>query len=185
MAWNRKFVLCVLLLACVFPARATIFGTVRGIIHDPQHRPIQNAAVKLKSKTSDWNQSASTDANGEFQFISVPFGDYSVTVSAQGFEDATQDVTVLSGSVAVTHVQLQIATAKQSLTVTGNVEVAPTDTPTPTTLVNRQDIERTPGADRTNSLAMITDFVPGSYSLTICFISEAATRRFGCWTAFP
>ncbi len=38
-----------------------------------------------------------------------------------------------------------------------------TDSATPTTLVDRKDIEQTPGADRTNSLAMITDFVPGAY----------------------
>src|ERR1035441_7312021 len=38
-----------------------------------------------------------------------------------------------------------------------------TDSYTPTTLVSRLDIEHTPGADRTNSLAMITDYVPGSY----------------------
>ncbi len=37
------------------------------------------------------------------------------------------------------------------------------DSVTTTTLVNREDIEKTPGADRTNSLAMITDFVPGAY----------------------
>ena len=34
---------------------------------------------------------------------------------------------------------------------------------TPITLVNRQEIERTPGASRSNSMAMITDFVPGAY----------------------
>ncbi|MGA9860722.1 MAG: TonB-dependent receptor plug domain-containing protein, partial [Terriglobales bacterium] len=34
---------------------------------------------------------------------------------------------------------------------------------TPTTLVSRLDIERTPGADQTNSMAMITDYVPGAY----------------------
>jgi len=38
-----------------------------------------------------------------------------------------------------------------------------TDSFTPTTLVSRLDIERTPGADGTNSLAMITDYVPGAY----------------------
>jgi hypothetical protein len=143
-------------------AHASLFGTVRGIVHDPQHRPIQNAAVKLKAKTSDWNQSASTDANGEFQFNAVPLGDYTVTVSAPGFSDHTEDVTVISNSVAVTHVQLQVATENQTVNVTGN-PVAPTDTATPTTLVDRADIARTPGADRTNSLAMITDFVPGAY----------------------
>jgi TonB dependent receptor/TonB-dependent Receptor Plug Domain len=37
------------------------------------------------------------------------------------------------------------------------------NTATPTTIVNREDIARTPGADRSNSLAMITSFVPGAY----------------------
>ena len=34
---------------------------------------------------------------------------------------------------------------------------------TPTTLVSRLDVQQTPGADRTNSLAMITDYVPATY----------------------
>ena len=49
-------------------ALATIFGSVRGIVHDPQHRPIQAAMVMLKSKSSEWTKNASTDANGEFSF---------------------------------------------------------------------------------------------------------------------
>ncbi len=51
---------------------------------------------------------------------------------------------------------------KKSLSLRRPV-VAPTDSATPTTLVSRLDIERTPGADRTNSMAMITNYVPGSY----------------------
>ncbi len=42
-------------------------------------------------------------------------------------------------------------------------EAAPTDSVTPTTVVDRIEIARTPGAGRTNSLAMITNFVPGAY----------------------
>ena len=34
---------------------------------------------------------------------------------------------------------------------------------TPTTLLSRDDIAQTPGADRTNSMAMITDYTPGAY----------------------
>ena len=37
------------------------------------------------------------------------------------------------------------------------------DSATPEALIDRIDIARTPGADRTNSLAMITDYVPGAY----------------------
>ena len=63
----------------------------------------------------------------------------------------------------VVHFQLQLASAKEQVTVSGVAEIAPTDSATPITLVSRLDIERTPGADRTNSMAMITDYVPGSY----------------------
>jgi outer membrane receptor protein involved in Fe transport len=37
------------------------------------------------------------------------------------------------------------------------------DSVTPTTLVDRADIALTPGADRTNALQMITDYVPAAY----------------------
>ena len=63
----------------------------------------------------------------------------------------------------VVHFQLQVASANENVTVSGSPAVVATDSFTPTTLVSRLDIERTPGADRTNSMAMITDYVPGAY----------------------
>jgi outer membrane cobalamin receptor len=144
-------------------ALATIFGSVRGIIHDPQHRPIQGAIVMLKSQSSDWAKSASTDANGEFTFNAVPLGDYSISVASPGFAQAAQNVVVNSGTEPVVHFQLRLGGAKETVNVSGAPEVAPTDSATPITLVNREEIERTPGASRSNSMAMITDFVPGAY----------------------
>jgi hypothetical protein len=144
-------------------ALATIFGSVRGIIHDPQHRPIQGSMVMLKSKSSEWTKSTSTDANGEFAFNAVLLGDYSITVVSPGFAQAVQNVVVNSGTEPVVHFQLSLAGAKETLNVSGVPDVAPTDSATPITLVNRQEIERTPGASRSNSMAMITDFVPGAY----------------------
>ena len=144
-------------------ALATIFGSVRGIIHDPQHRPIQGAMVMLKSQSSDWAKSASTDANGEFAFNAVPLGDYSISVANPGFAQVMQNLVVNSGTEPVAHFQLSLAGAKETLNVSGVPDVAPTDSATPITLVNRQEIERTPGASRSNSMAMITDFVPGAY----------------------
>src|SRR4029077_10348147 len=47
--------------------------------------------------------------------------------------------------------------------VNGSPVVASTDTVTPTTTLSRLDIQNTPGASQTNSLAMITDYVPGAY----------------------
>ena len=52
---------------------------------------------------------------------------------------------------------------QQSVTVTTDTSAANVDSVTPTTLISREDIAHTPGADRTNSMAMITDYVPGAY----------------------
>jgi hypothetical protein len=144
-------------------ALANDYGAIRGVVHDPQHRPVQGAMVMLRAKSSEWAKSATTDASGEFQFNAIVLGEYSISVAGQGFEQVSQDVMVISGSVPVVHFQLQIAGAKENVTVSATPEVVATDSFTPTTVVSRLDIERTPGADSTNSLAMITDYVPGAY----------------------
>jgi hypothetical protein len=144
-------------------AFANVYGAIRGIVHDPQHRPIQDAMVMLRAKSSDWAKSVTTDSTGQFQFNAVPLGDYSVSIASRGFAQTSQNVTVISGTVPVVHFQLRLASANERVTVSAAPEVVVSDTATPTTLVSRLDIERTPGADRTNSLAMITDYVPGSY----------------------
>ena len=145
-------------------AFASIFGSVRGVVHDPQHRPVQGAMVMLKAKSSDWGETGTTDANGEFQFNAVPLGDYSVAVANPGFEQASQAVTVISGTAPVVHFQLRVAGAKENVIVSAApTAVNPTDSATPVALVSRLDIQHTPGADLTNSLAMITDYVPAAY----------------------
>ncbi|HLI86373.1 MAG TPA: TonB-dependent receptor [Bryobacteraceae bacterium] len=142
---------------------ATIFGRIQGIVHDPQHRPVGGAAVKLQSVTSEWMQTTVTNDNGEFQFPSVPVGDYKVAVTQPQFAPMEQRVTVNSSSSPVLHFQLALAAVNQATEVSAEAELANLDSVTPTTLIARQDIASTPGANRTNSLAMITDFVPGSY----------------------
>jgi hypothetical protein len=157
------FLLFVSLLVWVHSARATIFGSVRGIVHDPQHRPISGASVELKSATSDWVQHAQTDQDGAFAFTAVPLGDYQVTTTKDGFQNAQQTLTVVSDSSPILHFQLAIATVNQTAFVVGETDVANIDSVTPTTLVDRQDIAETPGADRSNALQMITDYTPAAY----------------------
>jgi outer membrane cobalamin receptor len=151
----------VLLLAAT--VSASIFGSVRGIVHDPQHRPVQGAMVMLRAKSSAWSATSTTNADGAFQFNAIPIGEYSVTVADPGFTQVAQNVVVNSGTEPVMHFQLRLAGAKETVNVSAAPVLAPTDSATPTTLVSRTDIERTPGAARTNSLAMITNYVPGAY----------------------
>jgi Carboxypeptidase regulatory-like domain/TonB-dependent Receptor Plug Domain len=145
------------------PAQAEIFGTVHGIVHDPQHRPVQDAMVDLKAQHSDWLQHQKTNGSGEFDFGAVPLGEYTVTVTVANFQPAQQNVIVESGTNPVLHFQLALASVTEKTVVTGEPVTATMDSVTPTTLLNRQDVQQTPGASRTNSLAIITDYVPGAY----------------------
>ena len=144
---NRPKFLALAALLLLGPAAfANIYGAIRGVVHDPQHRPIQNAMVMLKAKSSDWAKSVTTDSTGQFQFNAVPLGDYSVSIASRGFAQTSQNVTVISGTVPVVHFQLRLASANERLTVSAAPAVVATDSATPTTIVNRADIERTPGA---------------------------------------
>ena len=143
--------------------QATIFGRIQGIVHDPQHRPLAGATVKLQAITSDYSQTTQANDNGEFSFTSVPVGDYKITVSEAKFQSLEQNVTVESGSAPILHFQMAIAPLSESTVVVGQVGQANMDSVTPTSLIDREDIALTPGAGRTNSMAMITDFVPGAY----------------------
>src|SRR5574337_1146205 len=97
------------LLLCSLAA-ASIFGSLRGIVHDPQHRPVAAAEITIQSATSQWKRSATSDGNGEFQFDAVPVGQYVVRVSAAGFAVAEQTVTVHSGSAPILHFPLSLPT---------------------------------------------------------------------------
>jgi outer membrane receptor protein involved in Fe transport len=142
---------------------ATIFGTIRGLVHDPQHRPVQGAEITVRSATSEWTRTLSSDERGEFQFDAVPLGSYQVSASAPGFAVAPQNVLLTSGGVANLHFQFAVASSKTSITVSGEAEEVNPESATPTIPISHYQIASTPGAERANSMSMITDFVPGTY----------------------
>jgi outer membrane cobalamin receptor len=152
-----------LLLMCAIGLFATAVATVRGIVHDAQHRPIADAEIVLRAEHSEFTQTARTSADGEFHFDSVPIGEYTITVSKAEFGAQEEKLTVLSGTAPILHIELKVARQAETVTVISDAPPAQTESITPATLISREEISETPGATRTNSLAMITDFVPGSY----------------------
>ncbi len=153
-----------LLAAAALPAMATVLASIRGVVHDPQHRPIPNAHVTLQSVDSDFKLSVTTNAGGDFAISNAPIGAYRLTVEAPGFAAASHTITVVSGTAPVLHIPLDLAKSTQTVVVhAADGESAVTDTSTPVTLISREQIAETPGASRTLSMQMITDYVPGAY----------------------
>ena len=159
---RRRYLLVLVCLALSAAAYASVFGTVRAIVHDPHHRGIANAEVKLQSATSAWSATSHTDSSGVVQFLSVPIGAYRLEISAAGFAPAEVTITAISDRVQEVHVPMELVTVHESVNVSAAPpQIDPTSS-TSQTNIPQASIERLPGADRTNSLAFITDTVPGA-----------------------
>lgn len=153
-AVSAAFVAACLCLPC---AQAQSMATLRGVVHDPQHRPIANAQVKIHRRT------LLSNSEGEFEVRNLAPGDYTVAVSAPGFATLEQQVRLKPGLNPVLHFQLELSAVSASVQVAATASTLTTERSTVQTNVSQAEIRRTPGADRTNSLAMITDFTPGAY----------------------
>jgi hypothetical protein len=154
----------ILALASVFPllsCLATVLSTVHGVVHDAQHFPVSGAEISLKAADSSFQVNAKTDSKGGFDLPNVPMGVYHLRVTAPGFAQAEEVVTVQSATHPVLHFALQIASVKTTVQVQEPLEQV--DSVTPTTFLSRAEIDETPGALRPSSFAIITDYVPGAY----------------------
>src|SRR5215831_11951099 len=89
-----------LLLVASLSVRATVFSSVMGLIHDPQHRPVQGARITIHAADSDWMESTTSNGAGEFSFSNVALGSYTIEVEAGGFARQTQELTLSSGAQA-------------------------------------------------------------------------------------
>src|SRR6202140_989231 len=151
------------LVVVVSISNATIFGTGGGVLHESQHRPIPDVQITLKAKDSAFTLETQTDVNGDFHFDAVPVAEYVISASKADFASSEQEMTVLSGTAPVLHFELQLAAQTQSVTVSAEAAPGQTESITPTTLIDREQIQQTPAAFRTDSLAPISDYGPGSY----------------------
>ena len=144
-------------------AIAGIFGTLRGLVHDAQHRPIAGAAVRLQAVRADWQKDVLTDEGGQFQFDAVPSGDYTLRITRDGFRDVTVTLTIAPDSAPLLHFPMELAAVNEQVRVSESLQNIDTGSSTASATLNRAEIQATPGATRSNSLEFITDYTPGAY----------------------
>ena len=160
---RHRILLCLVVVFIFAPrASASVFGDITGIVVDPQQNPIVAAKITLQSRSSSFVLTTDSDDAGHFSFRTVPIGEYTVTVESGGFAKYTLALIVLIDRTTVLRPQLQVAPVSQQVDVIGSPGQISSDSLGPVTLVSRTQIAQTPGADRANSLTMITDYVPGA-----------------------
>src|SRR5215472_5421727 len=89
---SKRFIAFILLPALLasLPVFASVFGTVKAIVHDPQHRPVQGAQVEVQSRTSAFKTSAITNEDGIATVLNVPVGEYDIKITSPGFASEQQ-----------------------------------------------------------------------------------------------
>ena len=90
--------------------------SLRGKVVDPNGAAVPGALVTAEAKGRPSVYSATTDQNGEF-VLAVGPGEYVVKVSAKGFSEASQEVTLSQEGGASLEVTLQVAGVDGTVTV--------------------------------------------------------------------
>jgi protocatechuate 3,4-dioxygenase beta subunit/uncharacterized protein YegP (UPF0339 family) len=93
-------------------------GTVTGKITDTNGKPVEGATVALGSSV------ATTDAEGKYIFENVPAGNYTLFVSAGGYESYSLPVTAVAGETTPVDIIKLTALSKDKAEIHGYVKDA-------------------------------------------------------------
>src|SRR5258708_10177881 len=111
-----RFLVVILLLAGFVFAQDR--GTIRGVVTDPSGATVPDATVTVKNINTGLKQTVKTSADGVYNVLYLPAGDYTVTTEKQGFRKAeTSGVGVHVATVANVDVSLSVGGTDQSVDV--------------------------------------------------------------------
>ena len=138
-------VLFVIILAASAIAQTAATADLRGTVKDPNGAVIQNATITVRDEARNFERSAQSNESGYFTLLSLPPGNYTLTVTAKGFAKmVAKNVGLTVGQAADYPVTMQLPTAQTEVVVTGEpllVETAKTST---STTIGQQRIENLP-----------------------------------------
>lgn len=155
----RSLTLVAILLAAALPAAAqTLSGTVSGQVTDQQGQVLPGVTVVLTGRTGDVEQTS--DGEGNFRFIGLQPGEYSVRATLTGFRGFEQrGIVVAIGSTAQVKVQLAVGGLEETVQVTAQAVVDTTSTSTDTNI--SQELLFAMPFSRTNAAVNMLNNAPG------------------------
>jgi len=116
-------------------------GTITGTVTDPSGQSVPAAKVKVVSELNGEEKTALTSDGGDFSFLAMPPGAYSVRVEATGFRPLESKGNVLpaAGRLALGKLQMEVGSVSESVMVTAqSAAVATTTTAQATTIDSKQ-----------------------------------------------
>lgn len=150
---------------CAVSARAQFLdqGGVTGVVQDPGGAVVPGADVVLTNVETSLKLTTKTDQSGVYVFSPVKIGHYSVTVTASGFQQTTQqNISVDLGQRTNVAVRLQPGGVNQSITVTGAPPLLQTQDSSTGQTFSSQQVNDTPLNGR--DVIYLAQLAPGAVS---------------------
>ncbi len=92
--------------------------SLRGTVTDPQGAVVANAEVTLENPGEGFTRNQNTDDRGEYQFVQIPPGTYTVSTVVMGFATSRKEnVVLLVNTPATLNFALKVGTANSSVDV--------------------------------------------------------------------
>ena len=150
---------------------ATVLGTIR----DANSAVLQGANVNLKNNATGISSVTTTDANGDYQFVNIRVGTYQITVEANGFnKTVAQNIGLSVNARQRVDLTLQVATASETVTITGAAQLLESDSSDRGQVIQRQQIVALPLNGR--SYANLALLSPGGTKRTALKSSTASLK---------
>lgn len=160
--------LALFLLATAALLGQTSRGTVTGVVTDQTGAGVPGAKVELRNQLTNVDRVTSTTEGGVYRFDAVELGDYTITVSNQGFTTfVRRGLPVQAGQTSNLDVKLEVGQTSTTVEVTAEVQaVLQTESAVRGGNINTQQAVDLPLAGRNPALLALT--LPG-----------VSTNRFG------
>ncbi len=115
------------LLTAAFLLHGQSSSSLHGVVTDAQNAVIPGAVVALSSASTGASRQEVTDNTGNYQFLQMMPGDFTLTVSKPGFATTTQQHVVLQVNTPATlNLQLEVGTTGQTVNVTAETPLVST-----------------------------------------------------------
>src|SRR5689334_4908323 len=134
---------CLLLAIASFAQLPT--AKIVGTVKDSSGASVPGAMVRVTNIDTNITRTLTTDADGSYNALELPTGNYQVQVSAAGFKtELRKGITLQVTDAPVLNFTLEVGATEQEVTVTGEVPIVNTQDATLGGVVGQQSVQNLP-----------------------------------------
>ncbi|HEV2274533.1 MAG TPA: TonB-dependent receptor [Acidobacteriaceae bacterium] len=137
-----------------------IFGSIVGTVTDPSGAAVSGATVTITNDATGEHRTAPTSSSGDYQFLSLPPGNYKIEIEGTGFKHYTRDPIIVQVDQSPrVNATMEVGAVSQQVVVTSAAPIMQTETASLGQVVAGKAVTNIPLNGR-NVLALV-GLVPG------------------------